>query len=122
MLAAKHHGARLIYFQTALCYGNSPYRQWANRAYTAVSGSPLPGLRACPLSIHTPLNPESSYAISKTAGEHYIRLSGVPYFSFRLANIYGQRNLSGPVPTFYNGSRRGEECTVVDSRQVLQWC
>ncbi len=44
---------------------------------------------------------ESSYAISKTAGEHYVRLSGLDWISFRLANAYGPRNLSGPLPTFY---------------------
>src|SRR5205823_14668420 len=48
--AARDAGAeRLIYFQTALCYGNAPAEQ--------------------PISLAHPLWPESSYAISKTAGE-----------------------------------------------------
>ena len=93
---AQKCGARLIYFQTSLCYGNAPEP---------------------PCLVTDRLAPESSYAISKTAGESYIRNSGVPYVSFRLANIYGPRNLSGPIPTFYRRLSNGEPCTVVDSRR-----
>ena len=68
---------RFIYFQTALCYGLHPIEQ--------------------PITLEHPLMPgESSYAISKTAGEYYTRLSSLDYLSFRLANAYGPRNLSGP--------------------------
>jgi UDP-glucose 4-epimerase len=81
-LVAKHHGARLVYFQTAL-------------------------------------PPISSYAISKIAGEQYIKLSGVDSLIFRLANVYGPRNLSGPIPTFYKRLSAGEPCTVVDTRRDL---
>ena len=107
VLAAQHHGARLIYFQTALCYGNNPYQSKSGRTSTVM----------LPLSTHAPLNPESSYAISKTAGEQYIRLSGVPFYSFRLANIYGPRNLSGPIPAFYKHLTAGKLPTVVGSRR-----
>jgi UDP-glucose 4-epimerase len=65
---------RLIYFQTALCYGNAPLEQ--------------------PISLAHPLWPESSYAISKTAGERYIALGGLDFVSFRLANVYGTRSSS----------------------------
>jgi UDP-glucose 4-epimerase len=58
-----------------------------------------------------------SYAVSKTAGERYIADSGVSYVSLRLANIYGPRNLSGPVPTFYQRLADGRPCTVVDARR-----
>jgi UDP-glucose 4-epimerase len=64
-----------------------------------------------------PLDPVGSYAVSKTAGESYIRDSGVPYVSLRLANIYGPRNLSGPVPTFYKRLSEGQPCTVVGTRR-----
>jgi UDP-glucose 4-epimerase len=93
---AQECGARLLYFQTSLCYGNSP-------------PSPVP--------LTASLAPESSYAISKTAGESYICHSGIPYVSLRLANIYGPRNLSGPIPTFWKRLSAGEPCTVVDSRR-----
>ena len=88
---------RLIYFQTALCYGNAPAEQ--------------------PITLAHPLWPESSYAISKTAGERYIALSGLDFVSFRLANVYGPRNLSGPVPTFYQRLAAGKQCFAMDTRR-----
>ena len=89
---------RIIYFQTALCYGLKPQEQ--------------------PITLDHPILPEgSSYSISKTAAEHYIRLSGVDYVTFRLANAYGPRNLSGPLPTFYRRLSAGQECFVMDTRR-----
>ncbi len=89
---------RLIYFQTALCYGLKPVEQ--------------------PITLTHPLRPEgSSYAISKTGGEHYVRLSGLDYLSFRLANAYGPRNLSGPLPTFYHRLTTQKPCFVMDTRR-----
>jgi UDP-glucose 4-epimerase len=88
---------RLIYLQTALCYGD-PLEQ--------------------PIKTSHPLNPEkSSYAISKTGGEYYIRLSGLEYISFRLANAYGPRNISGPLPTFFSRLSSGKPCFVMDTRR-----
>ena len=97
--AALRHGAkRLVYFQTALCYGLSPLEQ--------------------PITLAHPLRPyESSYAISKTAGESYIALSGVEFLSFRLANAYGPRNLSGPLPTFFSRLSQGKKCFAMDTRR-----
>jgi UDP-glucose 4-epimerase len=90
--------ARLIYLQTALCYGLHPLEQ--------------------PITLDHPIRPEgSSYAVSKTAGEQYVRLSGLDWISFRLANAYGPRNLSGPLPTFYHRLTTGQPCFVVDSRR-----
>jgi UDP-glucose 4-epimerase len=89
---------RLIYFQTALCYGLHPLEQ--------------------PITLSHPLHPEgSSYAISKTAGEYYIGLSRLDFVSFRLANAYGPRNLSGPLPTFYHRLTAGKGCFVMDTRR-----
>jgi UDP-glucose 4-epimerase len=89
---------RLIYFQTALCYGLHPLEQ--------------------PITLAHPIRPEgSSYAISKTAGEHYISLSGLEFISFRLANAYGPRNLSGPLPTFYHRLTNGKKCFVMNTRR-----
>lgn len=59
----------------------------------------------------------SSYAISKTAGEHYIFLSGLNAISFRLANAYGPRNISGPLPTFYHRITNNKQCFVTDTRR-----
>lgn len=93
---AQKTNARLIYFQTSLCYGPNP---------------------ESPVQVDAPLSPHGSYAVSKTAGEAYIRDSGLDWVSLRLANMYGPRNLSGPVPTFYKRLREGKTCTIVDSRR-----
>jgi UDP-glucose 4-epimerase len=96
--AARDAGVdRLVYFQTALCYGTKPLEQ--------------------PITLNHPIRPDSSYAISKTAGEQYIEHSGLPFVSFRLANCYGPRNLSGPAPTFYQRLTEGKPCFVVDTRR-----
>jgi UDP-glucose 4-epimerase len=96
--AARDAGVqRLVYFQTALCYGTKPVEQ--------------------PITLSHPIRPDSSYAISKTAGEEYIELSGLPFVSLRLANVYGPRNMSGPPPTFFNRLSEGKPCFVVDTRR-----
>ena len=90
--------SRLVYFQTALGYGLHPLEQ--------------------PITLTHPVRPEgSSYAISKTAGEQYVVLSGLDWISFRLANAYGPRNLSGPLPTFYHRLTSGKPCFVVETRR-----
>jgi UDP-glucose 4-epimerase len=88
---------RLLYFQTALCYGTAPTEQ--------------------PVTLDHPIRPDSSYGISKTAGELYIELSGLDFVSFRLANAYGPRNISGPLPTFYHRLTEGKGVFVMDTRR-----
>jgi UDP-glucose 4-epimerase len=88
---------RVIYFQTALCYGTRPIEQ--------------------PITLSHPIRPDSSYAISKTAAEQYIELSGLDFVSFRLANAYGPRNISGPLPTFFQRLTQGKPCFVMDTRR-----
>lgn len=97
--AAERTGVgRLVYFQTALGYGLQPEEQ--------------------PITLRHPLKLEgSSYAISKTAAESYIFLSRLDAISFRLANAYGPRNLSGPLPTFYQRLTNGKPCFVMDTRR-----
>ncbi len=94
----RHRVRRLIYLQTALCYGLHPIEQ--------------------PITLAHPVRPEgSSYAISKTAGEDYIGLSTLDFVSFRLANAYGPRNLSGPLPTFFHRLTTGKPCFVMETRR-----
>jgi len=97
--AAREAGVRrLVYFQTALCYGLHPLEQ--------------------PITVDHPLRPEeSSYAISKTAGEYYVRLGGLDWVSLRLANAYGPRNLSGPLPTFFQRLTSDRPCFVMETRR-----
>ncbi|MFZ2102801.1 MAG: NAD-dependent epimerase/dehydratase family protein, partial [Oricola sp.] len=97
--ASRDHGVkRLVYFQTALCYGVKPLT------------SPIP--------LDHPLNPvNSSYAMSKTCGEFYVQFSGVDWVTFRLANVIGERNVSGPLPIFYDRLSSGKKCFVTEARR-----
>jgi UDP-glucose 4-epimerase len=96
--AQKSKVRRVIYFQTALCYGLKPLEQ--------------------PITLNHRIHSYgSSYAISKTGGEQYLDLGGLDYISFRLANAYGPRNLSGPLPTFYHRLTNGKPCFVMDTRR-----
>ena len=45
------------------------------------------------------------------------RLGGLDWVSFRLANAYGPRNLSGPLPTFFQRLTEGKPCFVMDTRR-----
>jgi UDP-glucose 4-epimerase len=100
--AKKANVKRFIYFQTSLCYGLKPLEQPITLKHPLFSGESPGG---------------SSYAISKTGGEQYIELSGIEFLSFRLANAYGPRNLSGPLPTFFQRLTTGKACFVMDTRR-----
>lgn len=97
--AARTFGVkRFIYFQTALCYGLKPMQQ--------------------PIKLDHPKFPaSSSYAISKTANEDYLEISGLDYVTFRLANVVGPRNVAGPLPIFYQRLKDGKRCFVTRSRR-----
>ncbi len=96
--AKANRTARFIYFQTALCYGVKPLHQ--------------------PVRLDHPKFPgNSSYAISKTAAEDYLELSGIDYVTFRLANVVGPRNVSGPLPIFFQRLSEGKRCFVTPARR-----
>ena len=96
--AKENNVGRFIYFQTALCYGVKPEQS--------------------PITLDHPKNPaNSSYAISKTAAEDYLEISGIDYVTFRLANVVGPRNVSGPLPIFYSRLREGKKCFVTEARR-----
>ena len=89
---------RFIYFQTALCYGVKPKQH--------------------PIRLdHGKFPANSSYAISKTAAEDYLELSGLDYVTFRLANVVGPRNVSGPLPIFFQRLSEGKRCFVTKARR-----
>ena len=96
--ALEHGVGRFIYFQTALCYGVKPHEH--------------------PITLGHPKNPgNSSYAITKTAAEDYLELSGLEYVTFRLANVVGPRNVSGPLPIFFDRLSQGKQCFVTEARR-----
>ncbi len=89
---------RFVYFQTALCYGVKPLEQ--------------------PITLGHPINPDnSSYSITKTTTEEFLRLSGVDYVTFRLANVIGPRCVSGPLPVFFQRLTTGKQCFVTKARR-----
>ncbi len=93
--AAMRNGVyRFINLQTALCYGRT---------------------KQCPIPIDHPLAPFTSYGISKTAGEQYLLMSGLPVISLRLANICGPRLAIGPIPIYYKRLKEGLNCYCSDT-------
>lgn len=97
--AAKANGVkRFVYFQTALCYGVKPLHQ--------------------PIRLdHPKLPANSSYAITKTANEDFLEISGIDFVTFRLANVVGPRNVSGPLPIFFQRLRDGKKCFCTKARR-----
>lgn len=85
---------RLVNFQTALCYGRP---------------------QQLPIPANHPTAPFTSYGISKTAGEQFLLLSGVPTLSLRIANVTGPRLAIGPIPTFYKRLKAGQNCFCSDT-------
>jgi nucleoside-diphosphate-sugar epimerase len=89
---------RFIYFQTALCYGVKPLQQ--------------------PIKLDHPKFPaNSSYAITKTANEDFLEISGLDFVTFRLANVVGPRNVSGPLPIFFQRLKDGKQCFITNARR-----
>lgn len=89
---------RFIYFQTALIYGVKP------------------DVNPVPLD-HPRRVDNSSYSISKGAAEDYLSLSGLDHVVFRLANVVGDRCVSGPLPLFYQRLGQGKQCFVTPARR-----
>lgn len=90
--------SRFVYFQTALCYGTEPKEH--------------------PITLsHKKYPANSSYAITKTANEDFLEISGLDYVTFRLANVIGPRNVSGPLPIFFKRLRDGQKCFVTEARR-----
>ena len=89
---------RFIYFQTALVYGVKPEQN--------------------PVTLGHPRKVDnSSYSISKGAAEDYLSLSGLDFVTFRLANVIGPRNVSGPLPIFFQRLNEGKRCFVTPARR-----
>lgn len=89
---------RFVYFQTALIYGLRP--------------------NSNPIELNHPKNvANSSYSISKSVAEDYLSLSSLEHVVFRLANVIGDRCVSGPLPIFYQRLVDGKTCFVTPSRR-----
>lgn len=76
-----------------------------------------------PLKESSVLNPLSPYAVSKTAMENYIKLSGVDYIIFRYSNIYGcgqnTKGECGVISIFTEKMKQNQEITIYgDGNQI----
>jgi UDP-glucose 4-epimerase len=92
--ATRHRVSRFLNFQTVLCYGRP---------------------QTVPIPVEHPLQPFTSYGISKAAAEQYLAMSGLPFASLRLANVTGPRLAIGPIPTFYKRLKSGQGCFCTDA-------
>ncbi|MBK9283210.1 MAG: NAD-dependent epimerase/dehydratase family protein [Sphingobacteriaceae bacterium] len=101
-VAQKYKVKKIIYLQTSLCYGLNPSEKPITLNYALFGGK---------------FDAGSSYALSKTSAELYLKLSEIPLLIFRLSNIYGPRNLSGPIPTFYQRLTNKQKCILVNSKR-----
>lgn len=89
-----HNVSRLVNFQTALCYGRP-------------NKLPIPNNHST--------SPFTSYGITKTSGESFMMLSGIPTVSLRIANVTGPRLAIGPIPTFFKRLKAGQNCFCSDT-------
>lgn len=93
-LSDKYEVERLISIQTVLCYGRPD---------------------SVPIPVDAPLRPESSYAISKVAGDEYFALGSTPFVSLRVGNVISPGLAIGPIPTFYSKLKSQEIVQVTKS-------
>jgi UDP-glucose 4-epimerase len=92
----------LIYLQTSLCYGLNEEMKLIDNKHPYFSGT---------------YNGGSSYAISKTSAELFIQLSGINYCSLRLANVFGPKNFSGPIPAFYKNLIENKTSIIYNTKR-----
>lgn len=94
----EHKVERFIYFQTALIYGVKPLTN--------------------PIELTHPRRVDnSSYAITKGVAEDFLSISGLSHVVFRLANVVGDRCVSGPLPIFFQRLMDGRKCFVTPARR-----
>ncbi|MFQ5691324.1 MAG: NAD-dependent epimerase/dehydratase family protein, partial [Gemmatimonadota bacterium] len=80
------------------------------------------------ISEESPLNPKSVYAVSKLAGEEYVkayaRQYGVDYTILRFFNVYGPgQNAEFVIPKFVERAKNGDSIEVYGSgEQVRAFC
>jgi nucleoside-diphosphate-sugar epimerase len=85
---------KFINIQTVLCYGRP---------------------NTLPIPVDAPLNPESSYAISKVAAESFLLNSKLPFVSLRLGSVISPGLSIGPIPNFFKNIQSGVASKVTKS-------
>jgi len=82
-----------------------------------------------PITEEAPLNPKSVYAVSKIAGEEYVKSYGIPYNIVRLFNVYGENQRQDfviprfmhmhPITVYGDGSQIRCFCHVSDAAKGI---
>jgi UDP-glucose 4-epimerase len=88
------------------------------------SGAGIYGERESPADEDAPIRPISIYGVNKYAAERYCALSGIPWLSMRLSNVYGPRQRhdteSGVVAIFMDHIRRGKLIDIFGSGNQIR--
>lgn len=88
------------------------------------SGAGIYGERESPAEEDAPIRPISIYGVNKYAAERYCALSGIPWLSMRLSNVYGPRQRhdteSGVIAIFIDYIRRGKPIDVFGSGNQIR--
>jgi len=89
-------------------------------------GMPVPTPETTPLTVDDPLEPRTTYMLSKIHGEFMVRHSGLPYTIFRVHNAYGPRmGLSHVIPQLLAKAYRlapGEPLPVYSVEHRRSFC
>ena len=99
-------------------------RHEVERVVFLSSGAGIYGERESPAEEDAPIRPISIYGVNKYAAERYCALSGIPWLSMRLSNVYGPRQRndteSGAIAIFMDRIRRGEPIDVFGSGDQIR--
>ena len=94
-------------------------RHQVERIVFLSSGAGIYGERESPAEEDAPIRPISIYGVNKYAAERYCALSGIPWLSMRLSNVYGPRQRhdteSGVIAIFIDRIRQGKPIDVFGS-------
>ena len=99
-------------------------RHQVERIVFLSSGAGIYGERESPAEEDAAIRPISIYGVNKYAAERYCALSGIPWLSMRLSNVYGPRQRhdteSGVVAIFMDHFRRGKPIDVFGSGNQIR--
>ncbi len=99
-------------------------RHQVERIVFLSSGAGIYGERESPAEEDAPIRPISIYGVNKYAAERYCALSGIPWLSMRLSNVYGPRQRhdteSGVIAIFIDRIRQGKPIDVFGSGNQIR--
>jgi len=98
------HGKRLVFASSREVYGDAKY---------------------LPVDENHPLEPKNPYGASKVCGEAVIKAYsesyGLRYAILRLANVYGEGDRDGVIPTLLRNALEGRELVIFDPNKILDF-